>query len=203
MAFTVDPLTYIISVPQADLTHVGGTLYTFNTDTFRLGLKAWEASEEGMPHPKTHDHNTEVTIAGVTYARSINILAPYSIEFEDGQYSVILEGSNNNIFDIAEGILEQNQVQVIPTNSAGLITVIQGSGVTEQDKLDIADRVWDEQMNEHEDAGSAGEAVAGSGVTEQDKLDIADRVWDEPESEHDTPGTFGARVKKAIMNFLR
>lgn len=36
-----------------------------------------------------------------------------------------LEGSNNNIWDVENGILNQNQVQVIPTNSAGLIV---GSG---------------------------------------------------------------------------
>jgi hypothetical protein len=38
----------------------------------------------------------------------------------------------------------QNQVQVIPTNSAGLITVVSGSGVTAQDKIDIANLTWAE-----------------------------------------------------------
>lgn len=124
--FTVDPVTYVISIPKSSLTLVSGTLYALDTNTFRLALKAWEASEEGVIHPKTHDHNTEVTVVGVTYARTIVILPPYSVEFEDDQYTVILTGSNNNIFDVANGILVQNQVQVIPTNAAGLITTVAG-----------------------------------------------------------------------------
>ncbi len=157
MAISVNPLTHVIYVPKADLTLVTGTLYSINTDDFRKELKSWEDSEEGIIQLKTHNHNTEVTIAGVTYARAIEILAPYSIEFEDGTYSVRLEGSNNNIFDVENGILVQNQVQVIPTNSAGLIVVQVGSAVTEQDKLDIADRVWDEPKAGHTTPNTYGD----------------------------------------------
>lgn len=113
------------------------------TNQFRLDLKSIEDSEEGIPFDDTHVQlNTEVTIAGVTYARGLQIINGYSITFEDGQYSVRLEGSNNDFWDIESGILNQNQVQVIPTNSAGLQIVTQGSGVTEQDKIDIATLVW-------------------------------------------------------------
>lgn len=142
MAITIDWATKIISVPQADLDLIGGTLYELDTDEFRLALKSIEDSEEGMPFPDTHRHNTEVTVAGVTYARTIEIINGYSVEFENGQYTVKLVGSNNNIFDVENGILQQNYVQIIPTNAAGLITVVQGSGVTEQDKTDIATAVW-------------------------------------------------------------
>jgi hypothetical protein len=147
----VDWETYEIYIPQSYLTLSGGTLYTMDTDQFRLDLKETESSVFGIPHPKTHNHNTSVTIVGVTYSRFIEILPPYTITFEDGQYSVILNGSNNNIWDIAGGVLNQNQVQVIPTNSAGLQIVSTGSGLsTEQnDKLmslddaeDTADAVW-------------------------------------------------------------
>ena len=113
--------TYVIFVPQSYLTLVSGTLYKLDTNQFRLTLKELEATKEGIPHPKTHIHNTEVTVSGTTFARTVEILPPYSVEFEDGAYSVQLIGSNNNIFDIQTGILVQNQVQVIPTNSAGLI----------------------------------------------------------------------------------
>lgn len=142
MAISINPLTHVISIPRADLTLVSGTLYTHDTDAFRLELKSWEDSVYGINQLKTHDHNTQVEIVGVTYARAIKILAPYSIEYEDGQYTVLLQGSNNNIFDVANGILVQNQVQVIPGNAAGLQVVTTGSGVTEQDKVDIASEVW-------------------------------------------------------------
>ena len=66
MAITVNPLTKVISVPQSDLTPITGTLYEMDTDWFRLELKAWEASPEGMPFEDTHIHNTSVTVAGTT-----------------------------------------------------------------------------------------------------------------------------------------
>ena len=68
---SVDPSTFVITVPQADLFFVSGTLYNHDTDAFRLELKSFEDSEQGIVMPKTHNHNTEVTIAGTTYARAI------------------------------------------------------------------------------------------------------------------------------------
>jgi hypothetical protein len=149
-------ITKIISVPQSYLTLISGTLYELDTEQFRLDLKGLEESEEGMPFEDTHRHNTEVTVAGTTYARVIEIINGYSITFEDGQYSVRLVNSNNNFFDVENGILNQNQVQIIPGNAAGLIVREVGSGVTEQDKLDIADRVWDESNADHQGSGTTG-----------------------------------------------
>lgn len=146
MATSIDWGTSTINVLKADLTFISGTLYELDTEQFRLDLKALEASEGGMPFFDTHIHSTEVSVAGVTYARVIEITNGYSVTFEDGQYTVNLKGSNNNIFDVANGILNQNQVQIISNNSAGLIKVTSGSGVTEQDKLDIADRVWNKTL---------------------------------------------------------
>ena len=119
MAITIDRNTQVITVPQADLTFISGTLYELDTDAFRLTLKSLEADEEGMVFEDMHSHNTEVTVAGVTYARVVQVLSPYQVEFEDGQYSVRLVGSNNNLF--ADGVLVRNQVGIIATNSAGLI----------------------------------------------------------------------------------
>ena len=68
----------------------------------------------------------EITIAGTTYSRSLQIVNGYTIEWEDGQYAVRLDNSNNNFFD--EGVIDRNQVSVIPTNSAGLQTVDTGGG---------------------------------------------------------------------------
>lgn len=131
MAISIDwGNTYVISVPQADLTLVSGSLYELDVDAFRLELKSLEDDPAGMPYPRTHNHNTALTVAGTTFARTVEILSPYSVEFEDGQYSVRLVGANNNIFDVEAGILVQNQVQVIPTNSAGLITTVVGSGLS-------------------------------------------------------------------------
>ena len=121
MAITIDYNTFVIDHPQSELTLISGTLYKEETNSTRKKLKVIEASEEGIIFPNTHKHNTTVTLFGVTYARTIEIIAPYSITYSpDAQWSVRLDGSNNNIGDVEAGILNQNQVQVIPTNSAGL-----------------------------------------------------------------------------------
>ncbi len=176
MTISIDPATSVISIPKADLTLVTGTLFEHDTEAFRLELIDFEDSELGIVQPRTHTHNTQVTIVGVTYARFIEMLSPYSVEYEDGAYSVRLAGSNNNLFDVENGILVQNTVQLIAQNSAGLQIVIQGSGVTAQDKLDIADQVWDENLSEHTTADSTGEALdnvsAGASPTT-----IAAAVW--------------------------
>lgn len=122
MALTVDYSTKIISIPKSYLTLVSGTLYELDTNQFKLDLGDIQDSEEGMWADTMYTHNTEVIVAGTTFARTIEIINGYSVEFEDGAYSVRLVGSNNNLFDVENGILEQNSVQIISQNSAGLIT---------------------------------------------------------------------------------
>jgi len=56
-------------------------------------------------------------------------------------YSVRLAGSNNNLFDIENGVLQQNQVQIIAQNSAGLIVVQSGDNV-DTDKVIGAVEDW-------------------------------------------------------------
>jgi hypothetical protein len=156
MAIAVDWPTKVFSVPQGDLTLVSGTLYEMDTETdFRQLVNAIMASEEGIVFDDPISHNTQYSVAGVVYARKVELINGYSLRFTpDSQWSVRLAGSNNNLFDVENGVLVQNQVQVIAQNSAGLQVVTQGSGVTEQDKLDIADRVWDEDLISHLIAGS-------------------------------------------------
>lgn len=124
MAITIDyGNTNIINIPQADLSLVGGTLYELDTEWFRLALKDVEDSEAGIAFPTTHVRNAPVTVAGTTLAQTLEILYPYRVEFENGSYTVRLAGSNNNLFDVENGILVQNNVQVIAQNSAGLVNV--------------------------------------------------------------------------------
>ena len=156
MAITVNWAAKIINVPLSYLTLVSGTVYEMDIDQFRKDLKALESSVEGMPFEDTHSHNTEVTISGFTLSRVVEIINGYTVTFEDGQYAVNLIGANSNIADVSN----VNQVSIRSRNSAGLVTVTSGSGVTEQDKLDIADRVWDELLTEHTNDGSFGARIS-------------------------------------------
>lgn len=199
---TINWLTKEIQIPQSDWVLDSGTFYKYATNDSRIAMKVLEASEIGIVFPDTHKHNTEVTVAGTTYARTIEIINGYFVTFENIASSVQLEGSNNNMWDIGGGILTQNLVQIIPTNAAGLITVVSGSGVTEQDKLDIANRVWIYGSRGLTTFGSlildvwnyATRLLTASPVTEQDKLDVADRVWDSELADHVADGTFGGEL---------
>lgn len=145
MAITIDPATRIISVPQGDLTFVTGTLYDCDTDQLRKDIFDLLSSENFMWLPDAYTHNTEVTVAGVTYARTLEMINSFSIEFTpDAQWSVRLLGSNNNFFDVENGILVQNQVQVIPTNSAGLVSIRSP---------------WDDLVADYQNTGTFGERI--------------------------------------------
>ena len=158
MAISIDWETKIINVPKADTTLIDigpPEIRQLNVNTFRLTLKALEASEEGIVFDDTHQHNTEVTIAGIIYARLVEFINNFTITFESGAYGVDLSDANNNIMDV----LNLTTTQLRSNNSAGLQKVISGSGVTEQDKLDISDRVWDANTDSHTASGSFGELV--------------------------------------------
>jgi len=121
MAISIDPATKIINVPQSYLTLITGTLYELDTSQFKIDIMSLMDDEAGIVFDDPLIHNTEVTVAGTTFARTIEITNNYSVQFENGSYSVRLDGSNNNIFDVESGVLVQNNVQVIGQNSAGLI----------------------------------------------------------------------------------
>lgn len=147
MAISINPMTFVITIPKSDTTYdstnslTGYEVRTYDEYDFMRELGSYiDNSANGITLLKTHTHETEATIAGVTYARKFQVLAPYTITFEDGTYQVLLNGgTNNNIVDV----LNPNNVSIIPANSAGLQVVTQGSGVTNQDKTDIIDGVWD------------------------------------------------------------
>jgi hypothetical protein len=125
MAVSIDwGNTYVIHVPTADLIPVGGAFYRLDVDWFRRALKTLEAGEAGQCFPDTHKHTPEVVLSGVTFARVVEILAPYSVEFENGSYAVTAFGANHNIADR----LVLNSVSLVTQNSAGLIRETEDRG---------------------------------------------------------------------------
>ena len=123
----------VINVPQNYLTPLGGSVYELNLETFREDIIDLMDNEQGIAHLDTHIHNVEVTLAGLTFARTIEFINGYTVTFEDGQYAVSAVGANSNIADV----MNLNQVSLRTANSAGLIVYASGSGLTqaEHDKL--------------------------------------------------------------------
>ena len=170
MAVSINWATKVITIPQADLTSLGGSRYALDVDALRLELKNIEDSEEGITQLDTHRRNAPVTLAGVTYAQTFEIINGYTIEFEDGAYTVLPSGANHNIGDVQV----VNNVSLVIGNSAGLITVsTTGAG-------------WDEVLEGGYTAGellrvlaavAAGKTdITGTTVTFRDVNDTTDRV---------------------------
>lgn len=141
----VEANPYRIYIPKADTTLVQASpeIRSLDVDAFRLELKDLEADVEGMMWTDTHKHTQEGVLSGITYARRVEILAPYTVEFEDGQYTVQTPGANHNIADRKI----QNQVGIVVQNSAGLV-VVQGTVG--------ADDIWNADLSTYTIAGSAG-----------------------------------------------
>lgn len=153
MAISINPLTFVINVPKEDLTLVQASpeIRELDLNSFRLELKAYEAAEYGIYLYKTHNHNTQVTLGNLTFSRVIEILPPYTVTFQDGQYAVNLINANSNVSDRTN----VNQVSVRSANSAGLVAAT--STVTASDVNAIADAVWNELVTDH--AATPGSAA--------------------------------------------
>lgn len=172
MALSIDWLTYVILVPKTDMTQIQVSPFEvreLDLNAFRLELRDIEDSIAGIPQPATHDHQSESTLAGTTFARQVEILAPYTVTLENGSYAVNAVGANSNVADV----LNLNTVQLRTANSAGLI-VTAGGGGSGPTALEIADAVWDEPAADHETAGSMGALVK---LAMQNALNAFASIW--------------------------
>jgi len=171
-----------------------------NVDTFRLALKDLEAGVAGIPWPDTHNHVTETVLSGTTYARIVSILAPYTVEFEDGQYGVRTTGANHNILDVKIA----NQVSLLTQNSAGMIVTSGGSAdwtTTEKNQIRGALGITGTQATPaggghlqdvrtpvvaNLDAAVTSRAAPGAAMAlttgERDTLSF--QIWEEPLGDH-------------------
>jgi hypothetical protein len=120
MPISIDWGTKVINVPKDAMTLLQSTpkeIYELDVDVFRQTLNDLQDDEEGMPFDTTHQHNTSVTVGGVTLARTVEIINGYTVTFEDGQYRVVCTNANHNLAEVTN----VNQVSVTTTNSAGLV----------------------------------------------------------------------------------
>lgn len=173
MALSINWATKVIGVPQADLAAVSTGLYELDVEAFRLALKDIEDSETGVAFPDTHRRNAPVTLSGVTYAQTFEIINGYTVTFQDTgtPYTVRVVGANHNIADVKN----VNNVSLIIGNSAGLIVVATGgsSGPTAAQVADaVAARTYEAGLS-HEAilrillAALAGKADGIGSLTER------------------------------------
>ena len=123
MAISVNWATdQIIFIPKADTTLVQASpeVREISVETLHDTLRTLEAAE-GQHWPITHTHSGEITLSGITYARFIEILPPYTVEFEvtGGAYGVSVVGGNTNLLDVKVA----NGTSLLGNNSAGLVNL--------------------------------------------------------------------------------
>lgn len=182
MAISINWPSGVISVPKADMTLVQSTPFEIrelNINTFRLTLKNLEDDAEGQVWPTTHNHNTAVSVGGVTLARVVEIINGYTVTFEDGSYAVNLVGANSNIGDV----VNLNTVSVRAANSAGLT------------EPDMAAAVWNALVANHLTAGTTGKALSDAGA--------AGNPWGSPIAGNTDAGTFGELVGKKLLTVAK
>lgn len=196
--------TKIIYVPKSFSTLIQSSPFEIrelDLNDLRISLKDAEDSEEGMCAPHTHNHNTIVTVGGVTLARVIEILDPYTITFEDGAYGINLVGANSNVADKTN----LNSVQIRSANSAGLIQVSGGSALTvEQDAKLMG--LPDATLTTEEHTQLMDIPLTSSGLTPTqdaklmglpDVASIENVVLDAQTTDHQSTGSIGKAIASA------
>lgn len=138
MAISIDWATSVITVQKSDMVLIQSSpseIYQLDMDVFRQTLNDLQDDEEGIAYPTTHNHNPPVSVSGAVLARVVEILAPYTVTFEDDQYRVQVVGANTNIGERTN----VNQVSVSTSNSAGLqdLNSLQAASFGQEVSLDV------------------------------------------------------------------
>ena len=123
MALQFDYDTFTITIPKTDLLLVSSSpseVRELNINDLRTWLHDEQDDPRGMTFPTMFENNPPVDISGVTLARVLRILPPYTITFDDDggsdPYNVNIVGGNSNVSDV----VNKNTVGVNTANSAGL-----------------------------------------------------------------------------------
>ena len=142
MAYSVDWVNRIITIPQSDLTLISGVNYSLDITDVHIEIRRLENDfNEGLWAAQVIDFKETVIVSGISKSPTVLFINNYQIAIGGSNINVFLSGPDSNLVDV---FIPGNGVSIVGNNSVGKQQV--GSGVTEQDKLDIADRVWNEVL---------------------------------------------------------
>lgn len=123
---SVDWANSVVTILQSYMTDQGGGVYELDIDQLRLDLSEVLASSVGIVFDDIHFHATEQIISGITFARGIIFLPPYTFTISpDGGYIVTCTGANHNLQDRYNNTTGPT---LLPNLSAGLIREAAASG---------------------------------------------------------------------------
>jgi hypothetical protein len=164
-------------------------------------IRTEEAGNTGIAFNQIVQASGKDSLGGVVSTGiTCNLLDDWQLKFWSGSYVATISGGNLIGGIAGDPVAYTPGVQVVIIQSAASTIVISGSGITQQDKDDIIDGVWDEQLSGHTLVGSTGEALDGAGggsipTPEQ----VASAVWDEPLGSHIDAGS-SSEILKAKAN---
>ena len=146
MAYSVDWISKVFTIPQGDLTFLSGNNYSLSLVDVHNELRRLEWSfTDGLWAPRIANFYETVTLSGIPKSPSVEITNGYTFNFTGSNYNVILSDYDNNLVDV---YIPSNGISILGNNSVGRQTVTTGSGLSiEQDQklTDIhgqTDEVW-------------------------------------------------------------
>jgi len=149
-------------------------------------IKHWEADLLNLDMAKIIDTVGKANLGGgFTTAITLTLSADWQIQFWDGVGVGIVSGGNviGGYGDKPIKPTGGNDTIKLLQTVGGVIVAV-GSGVTEQDKLDIADKILDEALSEHLIEGSIGDMIKKGATTDFTVAEIADSIWKENITPH-------------------
>lgn len=110
---TVNWNTNVITVPLTDLTLVSGTNYQLTVDFWWQLIRDKTDDVDAAPNSRLYNNIPPTS----STPRIVEVLAPYTVTFENGNYSVNIVGGNTNLRDV----VNKNNVSVNTNNTTGFI----------------------------------------------------------------------------------
>ena len=127
MAYSVNWVTKIVTIPQSDLTLLGGNNYELSlVDThYELRRLEWDFIGGLWAEQIARFYET-VTLSGIPKSPSVEIINGYTFNFTGSNYNVILTDYDNNLIDV---YIPSNGISILGNNSVGRQTINTGSGL--------------------------------------------------------------------------
>lgn len=147
MAYSVDWVAKVFTIPQSDLTFLGGNNYSLSLVDVHKELRRLEwGFVDGLWAQLIAKWYETVTLSGVDKTPSVEIINGYTFNFTGSNYNVILSAYDNNLVDV---YAPSNGISILGNNSVGKQTVA-SVGATQE----IVTAIWED--NTKYDEGSKG-----------------------------------------------
>lgn len=125
MAYTVNWITKLITIPQADLTLISGDNYSLDMADVHSEIRRLEwALTDGLWAPEIINFYPTVTLSGIAKTPTVEFKNDYTVQFGGSNYNVSVSGYDTNMADV---LVPGNGINVVFNNSVG--KVASGSGL--------------------------------------------------------------------------